>query len=45
MLSTIWRVMSSGAFLPGISAVVMIMSTSRACAANSAICAGAVGGG
>ena len=37
--STISAVISRGAGLPGISAVVMMMSTSLACSANSAISA------
>ncbi len=39
MAATISAVMSSGAGLPGISAVVTMMSTSLACCANSAISA------
>ena len=37
--STMSAVISFGAGLPGISAVVMMMSTSLACSANSAISA------
>uniref|UniRef100_A0A6B0U4Q3 Putative secreted protein n=1 Tax=Ixodes ricinus TaxID=34613 RepID=A0A6B0U4Q3_IXORI len=37
--STICLVMSRGAFLPGISAVVIMMSTSLHCSANRAISA------
>jgi hypothetical protein len=39
MLATISSVMRMGAGLLGMSAVVMMMSTSRACAANMAISA------
>ncbi len=39
MESTISRVISFGAGLPGINAVVTMISTSFACAANSAISA------
>ncbi|MNP34695.1 hypothetical protein D3C76_1279960 [compost metagenome] len=39
MLSTISLVISLGAGLPGIRAVVMMMSTSLACWANSSISA------
>ena len=39
MLLTISSVISTGAALPGTSAVVMMMSTSLACLANSAISA------
>mmetsp|Transcript_42886 Transcript_42886/g.81801 ORF Transcript_42886/g.81801 Transcript_42886/m.81801 type:complete len:294 (-) Transcript_42886:1086-1967(-) len=39
MLSTISLVMSTGAARPGMSAVVMMTSTSRACSANNAISA------
>ena len=38
MLSTMSWVMSRGAFLPGINAVVMMISTSLACFRNRAIC-------
>lgn len=38
MDSIMSRVISSGAFLPGMRAVVMMMSTSLACCLNSAIC-------
>ena len=40
---TMSRVISTGARFPGIKAVVMMMSTSRACSLNSAIC-GRTGG-